>query len=164
MPLYSSPSSSKPVISPQKYSWLFCKHISSKIIHTPLEIFPSIRNAFAHLTALMIPLLIFCSNDKDGNGKSWSKTLYDWIEMCIFTTNYILWCWLGKWAFSYICTEVTPQISKNDCQRMKFLGILESSLACFFLLDDNQYLGENTVVKALDSLWKRALYLISCQF
>ena len=45
----------------------------------------------------------------------------------------------------------TPQISKNDYLR-KLLGILESSLACFFLLDDNQCLGETTVVKELGSL------------
>ena len=81
MPLYSSPSSSQPIISPQKYSWRFCKYISSKIIHTSSEIFPSIRNAFAHLTASIVPLLIFCSNDKDGNGKSWSKTLYNWVDV-----------------------------------------------------------------------------------
>ena len=27
MPLYSSPSSSEPIIFPQKYFWLFCKYI-----------------------------------------------------------------------------------------------------------------------------------------
>ena len=53
--------------------------------------------------------------------------------------------------FSKIFTEVTPQIYKNDYQ-CKFLGVLESSLACFFLLDDNQCLGESTVIKELDSL------------
>ena len=31
--------------------------------------FSSIRNAFAHITASIVPLLIFCSNDKDDNGK-----------------------------------------------------------------------------------------------
>ena len=62
--------------------------------------------------------------------------------------------------FSKIFTEVTPQIYKNDYQ-CKFLGILERSLACFFLLDDNQCLGESIVIKEQDSLWKRALHVIS---
>ena len=68
MPLCSSPSSSQSIISPPKHSRLFCKYISSRINHT--DIFPSIRNAFAHLTASIVSLLIFCSNDRDGNGKS----------------------------------------------------------------------------------------------
>ena len=43
--------------------------------------FPSMRNALTYLTALTVPLLIFCSNDKDGNGKTWSKTLCEWIDV-----------------------------------------------------------------------------------
>ena len=81
MPLYSSPLLSQPIISPSKYSRLFWKYVSSKIILTSSKIFPSIRNAFAHITASTVPLLIFYSNDKDGNGKPWSKNLYDWIDV-----------------------------------------------------------------------------------
>ena len=71
---YSSPSSSQPIISPKKYSWLFCKYISSKIRHTSSEfLFFSIHNTTVHLTASIEPLLILFSNDKDDNRKSWSK-------------------------------------------------------------------------------------------
>ena len=88
--LCSSLSSSQPIISLQKYSWLFCKYISSKIIHTSSEVFPSIRNAFAHLTTSIVPLLVLCSNDKDGNGKSWSKTLYNWIDVSLNNKLYLM--------------------------------------------------------------------------
>ena len=52
---------------PQNILDIFCKYISSKIIHTSSEIFPSMRNLFAHLAASIVPLLTSCSNDKDGN-------------------------------------------------------------------------------------------------
>ena len=32
--------------------------------------FPSICNGYTHLTASIVPLVKFCSNDKYGNGKS----------------------------------------------------------------------------------------------
>ena len=111
MPVYSSPSSSQPIISPSKCSWLFSKYISSKIIHTSSEIFPSIRNALAHLTASIVPLLIFCSNDKDGNGKSWSETLYDWID--VYLNNklyYIFWRRVGVQSFQF--TNLTHILRK----------------------------------------------------
>ena len=54
---------------------------------------------------------------------------------------------------------MTPQILKNNYQHNS-LGILESSLACFFLLDNNQCPGEITVIKQLDILWKIALHVI----
>ena len=82
---------SKPIISSPKYPRLFCKSISSKIRHTSSEIFRSICNAFAHLTASIVPLLIFCSNDKDGNWKSSSKIyLYDWIGVSCNNKLYAL--------------------------------------------------------------------------
>ena len=91
MALYSSPSLSKPIISSPKYPRLFCKSISSKIRHTSSEIFRSICNAFGHLTASIVPLLIFCSNDKDGNWKSSSKIyLYDWIGVSCNNKLYAL--------------------------------------------------------------------------
>ena len=73
-----------------KYSWLYCKYISLKIIHISPELFPSIRNAFAHSAASIVPLLIFWSNDKDGNGKSWSKTLYNWIDVYLNSKLYLM--------------------------------------------------------------------------
>ena len=43
---------------------------------------------------------------------------------------------------------------------LKSLTILENSLACSFLINDNHCVGKITVIKQLDSLWKRALHVI----
>ena len=61
MLLYSSSLSSQPIISPPKYSRLFCQHISLKLRHMSSGNFPSIRNAFAHLRLHFLTLLIFCT-------------------------------------------------------------------------------------------------------
>ena len=100
MALYSSSLSSKPIISSPKYSPLFCKSISSKIRYTSSEKFRSICNAFAHLNASIVPLLIFCSNDKDGNGKSLSKIyLYDWID--VYFNNKLYALGIAKFRLQY---------------------------------------------------------------
>ena len=66
--LYNSPSLLQPTKSPAKYFSHFCGYILSNIRHTSLEILPSFLRVCAHLTASIVPLLILCNNDNNGNG------------------------------------------------------------------------------------------------
>ena len=80
-PLHNSPSLLWTMKSPLKYSSYFCKYILPNIRYTLLEIVPSFLRVCAHLTVFIVPWLLLCNNDNDGNRKYSSSIRCEWIDV-----------------------------------------------------------------------------------